>query len=109
MGSIVTMTRKNFSHLCFVCLCVSVCVAVAVGHVCLSLQAMCHGLPSFAIVLRVMKDICRRVPAWGVLNSWVSCRIHTHTHTHTQTCNGYIYTCARTDVGIDGSEVYRQC
>ena len=33
---------------------------------------MAHGLPSCVIVMRVLKDTCRRVPAWGVLDSWVS-------------------------------------
>ena len=36
------------------------------------LQVVAQGLPSCAIVMRVLKDICRRVPAWGVLDSWVS-------------------------------------
>ncbi|KAL5481951.1 hypothetical protein EMCRGX_G022227 [Ephydatia muelleri] len=34
-------------------------------------QAMADGLPSCVIVLRVLRDICNRVPAWAVLNGWV--------------------------------------
>lgn len=30
-----------------------------------------QGLPSCGILMRVLKDICRRVSAWGVLDSWV--------------------------------------
>jgi zinc finger RNA-binding protein len=33
-------------------------------------QMVAQGLPSCSILMRVLKDICRRVPAWGVLNSW---------------------------------------
>ena len=36
------------------------------------LQAMAHHLPSCIVTMRVLKDICRRVPAWGVLDQWVS-------------------------------------
>lgn len=34
-------------------------------------QAMAHHLPSCIVTMRVLKDICRRVPAWGVLDQWV--------------------------------------
>lgn len=32
---------------------------------------MALELPSCTITIRVLKDICRRVPAWGVLDSWM--------------------------------------
>ena len=38
---------------------------------------MAHGLPSCVIVMRVLKDICQRVPAWGVLDTWVII-VHPH-------------------------------
>ena len=37
-----------------------------------AVQTAAAMLPSCTIVLRVLKDICHRVPAWGVLDSWVS-------------------------------------
>lgn len=74
---IMHLTRKNFSACTLLLLAVLTVytygiillhsLSLSLGH-----KAMCYGLPSCAMVLRVMKDICRRVPAWGVLNSWVS-------------------------------------
>lgn len=35
-------------------------------------QARANGLQSCVMVIRILRDLCQRVPTWGPLNSWVS-------------------------------------
>lgn len=35
-------------------------------------QAKAATLQSCFIVIRILRDLCRRVPAWAAFNSWVS-------------------------------------
>lgn len=41
---------------------------------------MAHDLPSCIVVMRVLRDISRRVPAWGVLDAWVRTPPHPLSH-----------------------------
>jgi zinc finger RNA-binding protein len=49
----------------------SCCAALAALRHTKWFQMVAQGLPSCSILMRVLKDICRRVPAWGVLDSWI--------------------------------------
>lgn len=39
------------------------------------LQAKANGLQSCVIIIRVMRDLCQRIPAFAPLNNWVSNRV----------------------------------
>lgn len=39
---------------------------------CLCPQARANGLRSCVIVIRILRDLCTRVPTWGPLRGWVS-------------------------------------
>lgn len=39
---------------------------------CLCPQARANGLRSCVIVIRILRDLCARVPTWAPLRGWVS-------------------------------------
>ena len=39
---------------------------------CPGLQARANGLQSCVMVIRVLRDLCKRMPIWANLSSWVS-------------------------------------
>ncbi|XP_015749983.1 PREDICTED: spermatid perinuclear RNA-binding protein-like [Acropora digitifera] len=41
-------------------------------------QAKANGLQSCVIIIRVMRDLCQRIPAFAPLNNWVSNRVVMH-------------------------------
>lgn len=66
---------------------------------------MAHGLPSCVIVMRVLKDICQRVPAWGVLDTWV---MNVHSHPFMDESNETMFVLL-SDAGAASTKVYFQC
>ena len=36
-----------------------------------NVQARATGLPSCVVVIRILRDLCQRVPTWSHLNQWV--------------------------------------
>lgn len=66
---------------------------------------MAHSLPSCIINMRVLKDICRRVPAWGVLDTWVS----SSGERSLCGCDDDMWMCVVVDFAAASTEVYSQC
>lgn len=40
------------------------------------LQARALGLHSCVVIIRILRDLCQRVPTWAPLNSWVSMTVN---------------------------------
>ena len=69
---------------------------------------MALELPSCTITIRVLKDICRRVPAWGVLDSWVYIAVEPWGIAVCVTVCVCVCVCA-VDAHTVGAEVHCEC
>ena len=49
-----------------------------IAYVLVSPQARAGGLQSCVVIIRVLRDLCERVPTWAPLRGWVSSHLRFH-------------------------------